>query len=759
MFGDKSRKSSRRQSRRSAALGIVIFIFGIGAGCNRSPQEQEAKFLKRGHDYFKNKDYSRALLDFRNASKAMPKDAEPVYQMGLAYLASGSLTSAIGSFRKALELNPKHAEAQLKLAQLMASTSDRVLLAKAVGSLQDLLAASPANPDADDTLALAESKLGNTADAVQRLENTLKKFPARLQTSEELAQVKLKNRDLDGAEAVLRQAVVSAPQSAPAELALGQFFMLSKQPALAEKELRKATQLDAKNGEALAALAAVEAALNRTSEADETYRRASESGDPQFRPAHAMFLFRQGKRDAAIAELEKLAKEAPDDRAARNRLFTAYMAAGQTEPARNLVASALKKNPKDIDALYQRARMSQMAGKTSDAEQDLQQVLHFRPDYAEGHVMMADLERDRGLSMNERKELTEALKINPGLLDARLRLARNYTKSGDPKAAIELLDAAPAAQKTLPPLVVERNWALIGAGDFQELRATLNQTSEAKRPLDLVLQDGLARLQKADYSGAAAAAEEAIRDNPQDVRGPRLLADVYLAQKQPAKAEARLKELTVAHPKSAPLANLLGMWYLNARNFPAATKSFEAALAADPKFTPAVLAIAGIELQERKYDSARSRLEGLLATDHKNLPALIMLGDVADGAGDSEQAVRQYRAALAVDDSNALACNKLANALVVKDPDEALTYAEKAAQLAPENATVEDTLGRIYFRKAIYSTAETYLENAVKTSPTPRRQYHLAMCYMKLGKRDLGAKALEIALQKDPALVNSEKVW
>lgn len=753
------RQAYLRLNRRLTVLAIGILAFGIGVGCNRSPQEQEAKYLKRGQEYLKNKDYSRALLDFRNATKAMPTDAEPLYQMGLTYLASGSSVSAVSAFRKALDLNPKHAGAQLKLAELMAATTDRDLLTKAVGNLQDLLAAAPANAEADDSLALAEWKLGNTAEAIKRLEDTLKKFPQRLQTSVELAQVKLRNKDLDGAESALKQAVASAPQSAAAELALGQFYMVTKQPAPAERELRKAIQLDPKNGGALASLAVVQAASNRMSDAEENYRRASESGDPQYRPAHAIFLFQEGKQNDAIAELEKLAKDAPDDRGARNRLFAAYMAAGRNDAARNLVAAALKKNPKDVDALYQRARIAQMAGKTTDSEQDLQQVLRSRPDFAEGHVVMANIEHDRGLALNERKELLQALKINPNLLEARLRLARNYTTSKEPKAAIELLDETPAAQKDSPAVSLERNWALIGAGNFQELRAGLSHEPAGQRPIELILQDGLARLQNNDYSGATADAEEAIRKNPQDVRGPRLLADIYLAQKQPGKAEARLKELAAAQPKSAPLANLLGMWYLNARNVPDATKAFQAAVAADPKFAPAVLALSGIEMQQRNYDSARSRLEGLLASDQKNVPALILLGDIARNSGDNEQAVRQYRAALVVDESNALACNNLANALVITDADEALTYAEKASQLAPNNATVEDTLGRIYFRKAIYTTAETYLQNAVKADPTPRRQYHLAMCYLKMGKRDLGEKALETALQKDPTLVNSEKVW
>ena len=120
-------------------------------------------------------------------------------------------------------------------------------------------------------------------------------------------------------------------------------------------------------------------------------------------------------------------------------------------------------------------------------------------------------------------------------------------------------------------MVTERNWALLGTGETKEMRSALDQALRVQRVPELVIQDGVLRLHQADYSGAIADAEEAIKNN--DVRGARLLAGAYQAQKQPAKAEQRLKELVAAHPKSAPLANLLGLWYLEAGNLSEARKS------------------------------------------------------------------------------------------------------------------------------------------------------------------------------------------
>jgi tetratricopeptide (TPR) repeat protein len=745
--------------RRILASGALVGVYWAASGCNTSPQAKEASALRRGEALLVKKDYTRALIEFKNAAAAMPKDAEPYYQMGITFLASGNPANGIQYLRRATELNPNHQKAQLKLAELMTSSSNKDVLQQAASRLETILSATPDNSDANDALALAEWKLGKTDDAVERLEDTLKKFPTRLQTSVELARLKLGQKDLAGAEKILQTAVSNAPQSSPAELALGQLYMLANQPDKAEAELRKAIQLDPKNGRALMGLAAIQVAGKRMDEAEQTYRMASALPGAEFKPVHALFLYREGKRDAALGEFEQLSKKDPNDRAARSRLFAAYVALGKNQAAKTLIDGALKKNPQDTDALYERAGLFMRAGNAVDAERDLKQVLHFKSDFAEGHVAMATVYKAEGMTGNERQELNEALRINPSQIQARLMLARSFTQANEAKAALDLLNNTPTRQRNLAAVVLERNWALLGAGETKELRSVLDQALRIKRLPELVIQDAVLRMQQGDWAGARADAEEAIKDNPEDIRGPRLLADSYLAQKQPAKAEERLKAMAEVHPQSAPLQNLLGQWYLSVKNTAAARKAFEEAHTADPKFPGTELALAGLDYEEKHADAARQRLLALVSADPKNVRALIMLGTLAGEANDQEEAIRRYKAALAVDGSNVVALNNLAYTLAPSDPDVALKYAQQAVELAPNSATVQDTLGWIYYRKAIFSTAVNYLETAVAKEPTPRRQFHLAMSYLKSGKRDQGEKILQLALQQDPKLTQTEKGW
>ena len=154
-----------------------MIFFAASTACNNSPQAKEARFLRRGKELMAKKDYSRALLEFKNASGVMPKDGEPKYQTGLAYLAVGDLAKGAAAFRWAIELNPKDQRAQLKLGELMAASGNKEVVQRAAIPLEEVLSASPNNPDAMDALALAEWKLGKTDEAVGRLEDTLQKVP------------------------------------------------------------------------------------------------------------------------------------------------------------------------------------------------------------------------------------------------------------------------------------------------------------------------------------------------------------------------------------------------------------------------------------------------------------------------------------------------------------------------------------------------------------------------------------------------------
>ena len=175
-------------------LGLALALFlvvatGVEWGCARTPQEREARFLARGKQHLQNKDYSRAVLEFRNAVAVAPKDAEAYYQLGLGFVNQGNLRDAAVAMKKATELNPRNTAAQVKLAEIYALAGDEEAAKLGKVRMQDILSDSPDNPDALTALALAELRFGDVREGEQHLQQALSKFPQILQSSMILARV------------------------------------------------------------------------------------------------------------------------------------------------------------------------------------------------------------------------------------------------------------------------------------------------------------------------------------------------------------------------------------------------------------------------------------------------------------------------------------------------------------------------------------------------------------------------------------------
>jgi len=746
--------SARKSSRGGACLASIFAVACLMlSGC--SPEAREARYLASGKKMMEKKDYTRALIQFNNAARVMPKDAEPHYQLALVYIARRDFRSAYSSLNKAVRLNSKHREAQLKLAELLAATPEKENVEQAQQKVQELLSTGENSAELLDILAVTEYRLGNLQDAEKHLQQAIAKFPKDLASAIGLAQVKKAQNDLAGAEDVLKKIAAQQPPSANAFLAVGRFYLSAGKPADAEAQFRRATEVDPKNGVALLSLAVLQARTGKLDLAEQSYARLSALPEPQFGLYHASFLSARGKHTQAIAEAETLNRRYSDDRAVRSFLAQEYVRTQRSADAEKLLTAALARNSKDFEALLQRGAVYLVLGRNDEAEKDLTRALQFRRDSAEAHFLMAKLHQARHASASQRSELNEALRLRPDYLAPRIELAGTFIGSGSPQLALDLMNAREAQPyRNNLAFLVQRNWALLALKQYDEARKEVDRGLAVVRSPDLLLQDAYLKLGQKDYSAARASLTEALNRSPEDLRVLRLMVASYTSQKQPDGAARMLQEYARQHPKSAPVQHLLAEVLLATGRRAEARAALLAAKTADSRFTRADLALAQLDAAEGHVGEAASTLSTILARNPQNVTAWLMLAGIDDLRGNRVAAIEGYKKILETEPANLPALNNLAYDLseTRDQQDEALKYAQKAAELAPETPSVEDTLGWVLYRKGLYGVAVPHLEKAADKDPTALHKCHLAMAYFKMGEQGLGEKNLAVAVKLNPNL-------
>jgi tetratricopeptide (TPR) repeat protein len=83
--------------------------------------------------------------------------------------------------------------------------------------------------------------------------------------------------------------------------------------------------------------------------------------------------------------------------------------------------------------------------------------------------------------------------------------------------------------------------------------------------------------------------------------------------------------------------------------------------------------------------------------------------------------------------------------------DMALQLAQSAKQALPDDGSVDDTLGWVYYKRNLPSLAVGPLQESVKKLPdNAEARYHLGMVYLMLDDKPKARETLERALKLDP---------
>src|SRR4030065_1833356 len=104
--------------RRTGRFGCLCLWAPFLTACSSSPEELVAKHTHRGDEYVQNGKFPEAVIEYRNAVKATPKDAALRWKLAKTAIQANAIRTAYTELQKTVELDPANYEAKGELGEL-----------------------------------------------------------------------------------------------------------------------------------------------------------------------------------------------------------------------------------------------------------------------------------------------------------------------------------------------------------------------------------------------------------------------------------------------------------------------------------------------------------------------------------------------------------------------------------------------------------------------------------------------------------------
>ena len=773
---------------RVRAAAVTILILGVVAlaGCSGAEGRRES-YIKRGQDYFAQGDYPRASIEFRNAMQVMPKDPQARILQGETLQRLGRFRDAAGFYQSVIESNPDNVQAHADLGQLFAFAGSpqsalkviapvlakhpdsaqlltvrglaRVQLKDFSGALEDgqravqldptyepavgLLAAIyrtqnqgakavaivtttlqmlPHSTQLREVLAGIYAQTGDDADAEKQFQTLITMRPADLQYRVELAQIEVRDNQLDQAEAVLRDAVKAAPQSDDPKLVLVSFLT----------QHRSAVQGDA---------------------ALRTFI-AAQPDDSRLRLALGAALESTGQEQQALDVYNEVVRrdvDGPNALTARDRIASIDMVQQHYDAAADEVATVLKRDPTNDDALMTRGTLQLGSGHPTAAITDFRAVLRDEPGYVPAHRLAARALLASGDTALAEDQLQTAIQIAPNDAQMRLELAQLYIQAGDQDRGVTVLEQGVQQAPTDGPMREALVRAYIGKGDFSSAKAQADSMSAALPQSGAgPYFEGLIALAQKHYAPAEADFEEALQRQPRALSPLLDLIHLEIGRHEQAKAAGRLQQMVKADPTNALAFEMLGELDLAQKTYPQAVSEFSQAinLAPDLWYAYRNLALAKAAAGDSAGAIAAFQAGIKAVPDQPELTSELASYYVRQSQPD--QAIALYEGLYQRQPGSPSVASNLALLLATYRSDQqSLDRARRlSAQFASSSdGALLDTSGWVLLKSGDLQHALPVLQRAESRDPSSGLiRYHIGMAELESGDRTKAQADLKVAV-------------
>jgi tetratricopeptide (TPR) repeat protein len=701
----------------AAAVAIAAFTFLVGPGCTK--KSKEARHLRKADSYYDAGKYESAELEYINVLQDGSDNPDAIGRLGVIYLEEGRPQKAFAYLSEATRLDPSNLEVRKKLAQLQMEIGK---FKEAIAGLNFVLDHQPTDADAPLLLVNAARTRDDVEAARTRLLALPSPAPQKSPVLVALGTIDLHERKYDDAEAAFARATAVDPKSADLSTELGFLYLAKKDQAKAESAFADAAKQSGPYSPKKIQYAELEMSLGKIEDAKKTLENIT-SEAPLYLPAWVKL--------AQIASQKKSYDEGLAD-----------------------VGKALAVDSENPGALLEKSKLLLAKGSPKDAVTDMESASRDYPKSAQMEIELARAYMAAGSADKAEMSLKRALAIAPGAADAQMMLATVYVSKGDQASAIPVLRKLTLDHPKDIPARMLLGEAYRKHGETNEALSVFNQLSvENPKEIGPQMMIGTIYMQGRQPEMAQAAFEKVRLINPQYLPALERLIDLDLAGKNFGDAHKRINEQMAAHPSDGLLPLMLARIDLAQRDAAGAEAALKHSIKLQPDGTRAYSMLAGLYLSTNRQGDALADLKAAVVKNPKDIDALILIGTIQDRQNDYDGARATYENVLSINPDSVTALNNLAYLYSehFKDYDKALTAAETAQRLLPDEPHIADTLGWVLYRQHKYSRAFPLLANSAERLPTePDVQYHLGMTAYMLGREDSARDALQRSLDLSP---------
>jgi tetratricopeptide (TPR) repeat protein len=731
-------------------LGCVALLL-LAVGCKTDPETAKRRYLESGQRYFEKKQFNEASIQFRKALQIDPRYAEAYERLGETEMQSRHWQEAYKAFSQLALLDPNNVKAHTQVYQLYMNSHQYLEAEQEAAALIRL----------DPSSANAYEMAGGAAFARQLYKDAREDFAKARDLSQgapstqlNLASAQIALGDYVGAEQGLKAALDKDPHFIPAYQNLASLYQVQGKVPLSVQTIRTGIQKNPDAEELYAGLARSLFATGDSAGGEQALAdlRARRGSSPTAQRAIGDVYTEQSQPDKAMQAYQEGLRRDPKNNELRMSVLQGFLAQGKVREATEINEQALKDDPKNPAFRVGHARIT-MASPANQAAgiEELKKIISDSPDYSDAHYYLGQAYLAQGNGKDATGEFEDAVRSNPRSVDALHAAAALHASHGAWDVATDYaqrcvrLRPSDARQRSLlGSILLHHNDPKSG---LQQLHiATLLAPSSPEAHLSMA--QGYHAI--GDFKNAESELAAAAKAGPDMLLVVGATADYWVSRKQPEKAAAFATQFIQSHPNDVRGQLILASTLLQSQRYAEAQVALDKALQLQPNLVEAY-ALLG-ELHQRKGESqaAIDAYSRGIKIEPKSAALYAAVGGVYLEGKDMANARIYLEKSLSQDPNFAVASSNLAWVYAQQNTnlDVAVGLAQKAKQALPDSATVTDTLAWVYIKKGNFSGAVPLLQECVKKSPeSALYHYHLAVAFMGRGDKTRAKAELDSAIR------------